>query len=37
MNQQKEVIVYPRKSISGSFKEQLQEKQYEYFFDIESF
>jgi hypothetical protein len=37
MNQQKEVIVYPRKSISGSFKEQLQEKQHEYFFDIESF
>jgi len=37
MNQQKEIIVYPRKSISQEFREILEKKNNEYFFDVESF
>jgi hypothetical protein len=37
MNQQNEVIIYPRKSISYLFKKSLEKKTNEYFFDVESF
>ena len=37
MNQQKDVLIYPRKNISHNFLESLKETNYDIYFDIESF
>ena len=37
MNQQDEVLIYPRKNISHNFKEILKRSEYDIYFDVESF
>lgn len=37
MNQQNDILIYPRKNISSQFLEILTEKKYEFYFDVESF
>jgi len=37
MNQQNDILMYPRKSISNDFIDILKPKKYEFFFDVESF
>ena len=37
MNQQNDILMYPRKNISSNFKKILEEKSVEIYFDIESF
>lgn len=37
MNQQNDILIYPRKNISSQFLEILKEKKNEFYFDVESF
>tara|TARA_B100002051_G_scaffold276625_1_gene326214 strand:- start:2074 stop:3702 length:1629 start_codon:yes stop_codon:yes gene_type:complete len=37
MNQQNDILIYPRKNISSQFLEILKEKKHEFYFDVESF